>query len=310
MTNGVTNTAVTGTNTGTANTGVGQPTGQESSLSNWVGPYVTDMLSKGQALAGTGYEAYTGPLTAGESDLQKQAFAGLAGLTLPTGTETSYTPGTFTAESAQSYMNPYLMAALQPQIDEARRQAEIERNRSAGRYAQAGGFGGGRQAIMEAELSRALTSNLAGITGKGYQTAYDKAMDQFNIEQKRQMDAARQAQTYGLEALAAQQRGGEAQRAIEQEGIAADLKQFEEERAFPYKQVQYMQSLLQSLPLAAQTYSYSEPSGLSNILEQTGALQKMYDLIFGPARTNTSNTSGTTNTSDTTGSSGTTGTGG
>jgi hypothetical protein len=38
--------------TGTgADTGVGQQTGTESSLSNWAGPYVTDMLGKGQALA-------------------------------------------------------------------------------------------------------------------------------------------------------------------------------------------------------------------------------------------------------------------
>jgi hypothetical protein len=44
--------------------------GKESSLSNWAGPYVTDMLGQGQALADMPYEAYEGPLTAGASDLQ------------------------------------------------------------------------------------------------------------------------------------------------------------------------------------------------------------------------------------------------
>ena len=58
----------------------GQPLGMESSLSNWAGPYVTDMLGKGKALAQTPYQAYTGPLTAGSSALQNQAFTGLAGL--------------------------------------------------------------------------------------------------------------------------------------------------------------------------------------------------------------------------------------
>ena len=43
---------------------VGEVTGKESSLSSYVGPYVTEMLGKGQALANEGYNAYMGPLTA------------------------------------------------------------------------------------------------------------------------------------------------------------------------------------------------------------------------------------------------------
>ena len=61
---------------------VGQQAGSESSLSTWAGPYVTDMLGRGAALADQPYYAYEGPLTAGASDLQSQAFQGLAGLTV------------------------------------------------------------------------------------------------------------------------------------------------------------------------------------------------------------------------------------
>lgn len=56
----------------------------EGTLSNWAAPYVTDYLSKGQALASQPYQAYTGPLTAGQSGLQQQAFQGLANLAVPT----------------------------------------------------------------------------------------------------------------------------------------------------------------------------------------------------------------------------------
>jgi len=49
-------------------------TGSESSLSNWAGDYVTNMLGQGAALANAPYQAYTGPLTAGSSQLQNQAF--------------------------------------------------------------------------------------------------------------------------------------------------------------------------------------------------------------------------------------------
>ena len=40
---------------------------EESSLSSWVGPYVTEMHGRGQALAGAPYVGYQGPLTAGGS---------------------------------------------------------------------------------------------------------------------------------------------------------------------------------------------------------------------------------------------------
>ena len=57
---------------------------EESSLSSWAGPYVTEMLGQGQALANTPYQSYQGPLTAGPSTLQSQAYSGLGGLTAPT----------------------------------------------------------------------------------------------------------------------------------------------------------------------------------------------------------------------------------
>jgi hypothetical protein len=187
-------------------------------------------------------------------------------------------------------MNPYLQAALDPQIEEARRQAQITRLGDANRLTQAGAYGGSRQAIMESELNRGLGQNLANITGQGYQTAYDKAMQQFNTEQNREQDAynaatgqlntEQQAQSqaqnltnqYGLQALQNQASLGAQERAIQSEGIAADIAQFEEERDFPYKQTQYQQSLLQGLPLAAQSYQYAAPSQLSELLGGSGGL--------------------------------------
>lgn len=271
----------TGTTSTPADPLVGQRTGAESSISSLFGPYVTDMLGQGQALANQPYQAYTGPLTAGQSDLQTQAFQGLAGLTIPTDQMTAYTPQAFTAEAAGQYMNPYLMAALQPQIDEARRQSEISRVDQAGRLTRAGAYGGGRQAIMESELNRNLLQNLSGITGTGYRQAFDTAQGQFNIEQQRQGEQQQRAREYGLATLGRQAEFGGTQRGIEQEGLTADQKQFEEERDFPYRQVQYMQSLLQGLPVAAQTYSYAQPGALSEILSGAGGIRDLYDVIFG-----------------------------
>lgn len=275
-----TSTGTTGT-TGTTST-VGQQTGTESSLSNWVGPYVTDMLGRGQALSEQPYQTYTGPLTAGASNLQQQAWEGISGLQIPTGQQTMYTPGSYTdAGTAQKYMNPYLQQALNPQIAEARRQAEIENLKNKAAATKAGAYGGSRQALMESENQRNLLQNLANITGQGYQKAYDTGAQQFLAEQNLQKGATEANRAYGLQGLAAQQAAGTAARDIEQQGVAADYAQFQEARDYPYKQVQYMQSLLQGLPLAAQSYTYSQPSTLSNILTQAGGIGQLYQDLFG-----------------------------
>jgi hypothetical protein len=274
--------AVENTTTGTTNTDplVGEQTGTESSLSNWAGPYVTEMLGRGQALAGAPYQAYTGPLSTGPSAAESAAFQGIAGLSIPTDQMGAFVPQTFTADAASQYMNPYLMASLQPQIDEARRQAQIQRVQDAGRLTQSGAFGGSRQAIMESELNRNLLTNLAGITGTGYASAYDRAMQQFNTEQDREAAAQTAANTYGLAGLTKQAELGGIERGIEQAGIDADRMQFEEERDFPYKQVQYMQSLLQNLPIAAQSYSYMQPSQLSSTLSGAGGIMELFNKLF------------------------------
>lgn len=264
----------------TSTTGVGQQTGTESSLSNWAGPYVTEMLGKGEALANQPYQAYSGPLTAGPSATQQTAFQGIAGLTIPTQQMQAFTPQQFSAADAQRLMNPYLTAALQPQLDEAQRQAQIQNLQNRTALTKAGAFGGGRGALMESENQRNLLSNMANITGQGYKTAYDQAMAQFNQEQQQGQTAATATQNYGLAALQKQADLGAQERAIEQEGVTADINQFKEERDYPYKQVQYMQSLLQGLPLAAQTYSYSQPSALSNILSSSGGIMDLYDRLF------------------------------
>jgi len=286
----------TGGTTGATPAASGAPTNVESSLANWAGPYVTDMLGKGQALANQPYQAYTGPLTAGSSGLQDQAFAGLGGLQTPAAmgeaTKTagnaatamgnlSYKPtgiDQFTAGAAQQYMNPYLQASLNPQIEEARRQSQITQMGNAAKATQAGAFGGSRSAIMDTETQRNLGSNLANITGKGYSDAFDKAQQQFNTEQGRQQQAGQFGATYGLSALqgqvgaaatqgslanqenqanlsniSAQMAGGTAQRGIESEALAAQQAAYEKERMNPYYQVQFQQSLLNGLPISSST---------------------------------------------------------
>jgi len=242
-------------------------------------PYVSTMLGKSAALADQPYNAYTGPLTAGPSDLQTQSFQGLAGLVAPDDMG-AYNPRSFTDEGmSQQYMNPYLQASLEPQIAEARRQADITRNANAGRLTRAGAFGGGRQAIMESEGQRNMLRNVADVTAKGYNSAYDQARRLFESEEARFRTGQEDINKFGRNTLNAQMVGGNRQRAIEKEGITADMNQFNLERDYPYQQAKYMQGLLQGLPLGAQNTTYNQPSDFgqasinsSNILAQLKAI--------------------------------------
>jgi len=281
-------------------------TAEESSLSSWAGPYVTEMLGRGQALAGLPYQAYMGPLTAGESGLQTQAYQGLGALQMPTSnmgaigaggsfTGAGYTPptaaqaaagetGAYTPASGdvlQQYMTPYLQGALQPQYDAARRQSEIQAQQLQSQFGKAGAYGGSRQGVAEAELQRGLLDRMAGITGTGYQQAFEQAQNQFNEEARRQMEAQQLTNRYGFDVAKALQDAGAGQRAIEQQGIGADIAQFEQERDYPFKNVQFMQSLLQGLPLETQSYSYYEPSGLQSLQGGTSDILSILDLLSG-----------------------------
>lgn len=271
--------------------------GAESSLSNWAGPYVTEMLGKGQALSDMPYQPYTGPLSAGTSDLQEKAFQGIGSLSVPGGgtyDAGTFDPGTWTSGIASQYMNPYLENAMQPQIREAQRTAAMQRNQNAGRMTQAGSFGGSRQAILESELDRNLMQNVGDITATGYRDAYDRAMNAYQTDAGRSLtaqgmgeDSRQFGARFGLEALDAdrdiyrdQMQAGATQRAIESEGIAADIGQFENERDYPYKQVQFMQSLLQGLPLAAQNYEYQQPSWLQQFSSGAGGILDLINQLY------------------------------
>ena len=282
---------------------IGTPTGEVETLSSWAAPYVTNMLGKGQALSNMPYQAYGGPLTAGQSALQTQAFQGLANLAMPTQAQTTYDPmsftgagyaaptaaqaaagetGTYTPASGnvlQQYMTPYLQGALDPQYAAAQRQADIAAQKLQSQYGRAGAYGGSRQGVAEAELQRGLLDRMAGITGAGYQQAFEQAQNQFNTEQQRQMAAAGQAQQYGLQALGAQRTGGAEQRGIESEGVAADYAQFREERDYPFKQVDFQKGLLSNLPIQQTTTQYADPSTLQKFGAGASEILTILDLL-------------------------------
>ena len=294
-----------------------------SELPEWARGYAKDTLGKAAALTDVSqnpYQAYGADRIAGFSPLQQQSqqdaasmqTSGLTGLggqlagaaTLGAlGTQydpTQFRGGQFGQREAQQYMSPYMQSVVDIQQREAQRQGDIAGTQRAAQATQQGAFGGGRQAIMEAEAARNLATQKGDIQAQGLQSSYQQAQAQFNADQARRMQAQQlqeQSKQYGaglglqglqtaltgagqMGALGQQQFGqgmdinklqnayGGQQQALQQQGLDQAYQDFQNQQNYPYKQLGFMSDMIRGLPLGQQSTSqmYSaNPSMIQNI---------------------------------------------
>lgn len=138
----------------------------------------------------------------------------------------AYTGGTFNAGtvsaglgapgSVESYMNPYLQNVVDVQAREARRQADIQRAQDARKFQ--GAFGGGRQALYNAENVRNVNQQIGDIQAKGSQAAYDTALKQRLAEAEQYRLGQEATSKLGLEA---QKAGEESRQFGAKQGLAS-----------------------------------------------------------------------------------------
>jgi len=101
--------------------------------------------------------------------------------------------------SADAYMSPYMQSVVDIQKREAARQSGIQGTQQQAQAAQAGAFGGGRDAIMRAERERNLGQQMGDIQAQGSQAAYQQAQQQFNAEQQARLAAQQSNQQAGVQ---------------------------------------------------------------------------------------------------------------
>jgi len=247
----------------------GSEIGTTESLANWAGDYVTNMLGQGRAIAESPYEAYYGPLTAGSSALQDSAFTGIMQLNNPLAANNVIDQmGAFqpTQAAIDPYMNPFTQNVIDRTAADMRRQDQINQAQQRQQLVAAGAFGGSRDALLRSEAASNLNRNIGDMSAELRMQGFESAMDRAKAAQE-------MANVYGFDVLDAQGAAGQAQRDIASEGIAADYEQFREERDYPYRNIQFMQSLLQALPIEAQSSVYSEPSQLREYFDTMGGLE-------------------------------------
>lgn len=257
-------------------------------------PYVTNVLEKSNALLNAPTPAYTGQMTSGPSEYQNQAWKGLANLSLPSNLTTagqnlgdiSQTAKDyrFDPNSVTQYMNPYIQQALEPQLAELRRQSQINLQPSLARLTQAGGYGGGRQAIMESEAGRNLLDLQTKYTGQGYKDAYDSAMkaaqyaSDLGLRGLQQATSASQAQgnvgaqeaSYGLQNLQALSAAGKTQQEQNQAALNAQYNEWLRQQKYLPDLLKSQQTLLQGMPGGTVENTYTaKPSTLQSLVGST-----------------------------------------
>jgi hypothetical protein len=267
--------------------------------------------------------AYVAPF----SPMQQQAFEGigqlgpsqlgqvggqLAGAATMGALGTGYDPyrmGQFTSERAAQYMNPFLETAMEPQLREAQRASEVQRTIDQAQATRAGAFGGGRQAIVEAERQRNLGMLQGDIRARGYQTAFDQAQQNFAREQQMREQSRQYGAGLGMQglqtalqgagqmgalgqqefgqrqaALGMQQQVGAQQQSLEQQKINQAIQDYANMQQYPLMQLGVMSNMLRGLPMqAATTNQYvAAPNPLTQGIGLAGAGASIYNAMRPP----------------------------
>ena len=102
---------------------------------------------------------------------------------------TNVSTGSFDSSAVQQYMNPYVQASLDPQLQALQRQQAINTQGDLSKLTAQGAYGGSRQAVLEGANNYNLLANQSNLIGQGYNQAYTQAQNMFTSDQARQLQA-------------------------------------------------------------------------------------------------------------------------
>ena len=305
-----------------------QSTSYTTNVPEYLRPYVETMMGatekqiyttdeKGKPTGFKPFQSYseydkqrggTGESVAGFTPMQTQAMQGIQNYRLPgqTGDASNlagyaglgsmmagqnYQNMATNPMATQAYMSPYIQNALNPQMEEARRQSNISGQQNAGQAARAGAFGGSRFGLQEAERQRNLATQQDQIYGQGMQNAFQAA------QQAQQFGANLGLQGYGQSLQAAntlgqmgqQQYGqemgllgqqaamGKMQQDYEQQRLNQVIQDYATAQQYPFMQLGVLNAMTRGLPMqSVNTSMYQQqPNNLQSLLGTAGVLSNM-----------------------------------
>ena len=258
---------------------------------------LADILGEGkkiyEAKKATGFQTFPGERIAGFTPEERAAMTGIAGLV---GSGASYfDPATdlakglsqqFTADTAQSYMNPYQQAVVDVEKRKAREDFAQTMQDIGTKAVGAGGFGGSRQAILEGEATSDLGQRLSDIQAIGQKQAFDQARKAFEDQKARERLSGSALATLGekvpaqaLKELTALAGVGESGRGMEQSKMDLAYSDFLNQQNFADDALANYAGLVYGFPTQGfqkQRQGFAQPSGFQNLMSVIGAGKSLF----------------------------------
>ena len=202
---------------------------QKQAINNAQGMQTAPQLQCASAMAGTAGLAalnagYTyNPYTAQQINAPTAQAASMNAAqlgTAPTDTAASFSgpsnisantvsTGNFLGQNtACSYMNPYLQASLNPQLQQMRQAQQIQHQQNQASATGMGAFGGSRCAVLQGAQNQADQLSQQNLIGNAYNQAYKCAQQMFTTCQARALQAQQSNQSANLTAGQANQQMG------------------------------------------------------------------------------------------------------
>jgi hypothetical protein len=187
----------------------------------------------------------------------------------------------------QNYMSSYIQGALDPQIRELNRQAQLNQRSDALASMRGGAFGGSRQALMAAERERFANQGIQDVLGRGYQSAFDAAQRQQQFLGGLGMQGLQQAgtasqllgnlgtaeQQANLQRLQSQSQTAAQPQALEQQKMDLAYQDFLRQRDYPKEQLGFFSNIIRGLPqqMGSTQLTYQQPPSVASQLIGLGS---------------------------------------
>lgn len=155
----------------------------------------------------------------------------------------------------QSYMSPFVQAALTPQIQALNEQLGQQQQATNAQATGANAFGDARQGAGNALNNFYANQSLTGLLGQGYNQAYSNALQTATQQQQLGLQAGQQLgalgaqqQNLGLQGANAIYNVGAQQQALGQQGLNLAYQQYQNQVQWPYQNLNTRLSALSNSP--------------------------------------------------------------
>lgn len=227
-------------------------------------PFQEDFAKQNQSIAASlasrPFPTYQGQMVAGFDPLQQQ------GMQMAVDASTAHQPylqqagQQWSPQAAQQYMSPYVMQALQPQIEALNIQQGQQRNQIGANATQAGAFGDARHGVADSMNDFYGNMAMSGLVGQGMNQAYQTGQQAFQADQTRQAQLASLAQQLGLSGSEAVFGAGTQKQELSQQNLNTAYQNFMNQMNWPIEMLNLRTSVLAQSPYSTTRLTTAPPA--------------------------------------------------